>query len=71
MAVSVPLRQSQVTVLSMSLKLLFACPITGEEVDAYVFGPIERLVGTTADFRELLREKRAAQLLVLRSLEPE
>ena len=27
--------------LSMSLKLLFTCPITGEDVDAYVFGPIE------------------------------
>ena len=31
----------------MSLKLLFTCPITGEDVDAYVFGPIERLIGTT------------------------
>ena len=25
----------------------FVGPITGEDVDAYVFGPIERLIGTT------------------------
>ena len=31
----------------MTLKLLFTCPNTEEDVDAYVFGPIERLIGTT------------------------
>ena len=31
----------------MALKLLFACPNPEGDVDAYVFGPIERLIGTT------------------------
>ena len=37
----------QSAVFPQSLKLLFTRPITGEDVDAYVFGPIEPLIGTT------------------------
>ena len=31
----------------ISLKLLFTCPITGDDISAYVFEPIERMIGST------------------------
>jgi hypothetical protein len=31
----------------MSLKLLFTCPVTGDDICAYVYEPIERMSGST------------------------
>jgi hypothetical protein len=31
----------------ISLKLLFTCPFTGDDISAYVFEPIERMIGST------------------------
>jgi hypothetical protein len=31
----------------VSLKLLFTCPVTGEDVSAYVLEPIECMIGST------------------------
>ena len=31
----------------ISLKLLFTCPVTGDDISAYVYEPIERMIGST------------------------
>jgi hypothetical protein len=31
----------------ISLKLLFTCPVTGDDISAYVYEPSERRIGST------------------------